>query len=118
MAMTHPVIHEAFVFETNLATFFERMSMQAKACFLMTNTDFHENAHFHLHGWRDVPTLVFTFIHTLIMIPSAVLVHLLDLFALLTTICCWDVMNNFMTNCNNEYRSIRTGEEYFPQVLL
>ncbi|CAL8126360.1 unnamed protein product [Orchesella dallaii] len=116
MAMTHPVIHEAFVFESDFASYFERMSMQAKACFLMTDPS-HLNAKSHFHDWRVVPAFVFTCIHTIILFPSAVLVHMLDLFALLTTICCWDVMRNFMRKCKAADQSIQNGEEYLSSIL-
>lgn len=118
--MTHPVIHEAFVFDANLASFFERMSMQAKACFLMTDPildnagEYHQH---HFHDWRAVPAFLFTCIHTLILVPSAVLVHMLDLFALLTTICCFDVMKNFTRKFRDADQSIEMKEQLLSKVL-
>lgn len=117
VALTHPVIHGAFIFPEKMdnVSFFEKMQMQAKTCFLME--DFNgqhkdaENEHF---GYTLV-TFFLTIIHIIMIIPSTILVHMLDLFALLTTICCWNVVNRFVEHCKQLESSVETDEE-LPQL--
>ncbi|XP_035705873.1 uncharacterized protein LOC118435014 [Folsomia candida] len=101
--MTHPVIHHAFIFpEDNTASFYQRMKVQAETCFLMA--DLNETTQTAVPPGNEgslytIVSFIFTVIHIIMIIPSTVLVHMLDLFALLTTICCWRVVNKFLRDC-------------------
>jgi hypothetical protein len=87
------------------------MQMQAKACFLMSNPYLDSNGESQAigddtHGSSGllyyISTVFFTFIHILMIIPSTVLVHMLDLFALLITIGCWHAVAQFVKDQNRD----------------
>jgi len=110
VALTHPIIHGAFIFpEGSNNDFFDKMRMQAQACYLMSNpydiqlnTTTSRDSNDVTSGLYSATSLFFTLIHIGMIIPSTVLVHMLDLFALLTTICCWHIVASFVSEVCKE----------------